>query len=128
MQKQKEIGPFCRGDAEKREDPLQRCLRGSRQQHSSLLQRHCRGLYIAFFLVIYSLFLKLFWESVNTEPGSGASPLGSSRSGQDPAPGSLGLAEAGGRGGGADPYPAAAQRGKQKQPFPSLPPTAPARQ
>lgn len=26
-------------------------------------------------LVIYSLFLKLFWESVKTEPGAGASPL-----------------------------------------------------
>lgn len=78
--------------------------RGTRnqQQRGSLLQRRCRGLYAAIFLVIYSLFLKLFWECVNSECESGASPLGSSRPGQDPALGSLGLAEAGGRDGGTE--------------------------
>lgn len=39
-------------------------------------------------MVIYSLFLILFWESVNIECGAGASALGPSRSGPDPAAGS----------------------------------------
>lgn len=75
-------------------------------------------LFCFFFLVIYSLFLILFWESVNTECGAGASALGPSRSGPDPAAG-LGMSP------GCIWSHLAGAEGKN--PFPTLPPT-PARQ
>lgn len=70
-------------------------------------------------LVIYSyLFLKLFWESVKTEPGAGASPLESFCSRQDSA-----LDNSGTRRGwwqGWSGTSVSGEEGKKKN-FPSLP-------
>lgn len=82
--------PFHGGDTEKREDPLWRGRCDAEMwPHIPVPAQEPAAAQLPSpapaRLVIYSLFLKLFWESVKTEPGAGASPLESFCSSQDSA-------------------------------------------
>lgn len=78
-------------------------------------------------LVICSLFLKLFWESVKTEPGAGASPLEPFCSRQDSALDSFGAGWWQGWRGTSVPGCCMVWKAETNLVLSSLPPTAPAR-